>query len=467
MIPAFAGARIVEASTGRVLEAGELRDEIHRASADLQRVPPGVVFIRAARGLPAIVGYLGALDARRPVALLDPATADDLLAGYVGRYLPSAIHPWEGDVPDWAVPLGYRAASIPGLGTALVSGSTGPETHPDLAVLLPTSGSTGDPRFVRLSRAAIEANTNAIVETLGITEADVVVTALPVFYSYGMSVLNTHLAAGATVVLSDDGLASRTFWSVVDEFGVTTLSLVPAHFHILERLRFDPRSHRALRTLTQAGGRLRTESVLDFHDRLRPIGGRLFVMYGQTEGGPRLTTLPPSMLPAKAGSVGLPLPGGSIAIATDSGTTTEPRVAGEVVYRGPNVMMGYALDRADLALGDEMGGELHTGDEGVLDGDGCLTIVGRRNRIAKVSGVRVNLDDIERLLTGPERVVAVSGEDSITIWCEADPEALRKRVVALALDLRLHPSGFEVRQIREVPIMPNGKVDYRRLGALS
>jgi acyl-CoA synthetase (AMP-forming)/AMP-acid ligase II len=213
--------------------------------------------------------------------------------------------------------------------------------------------------------------------------------------------------------------------------------------------------HPSLRTLTQAGGRLRTELVADFAQRMANVGGRLFVMYGQTEATARMTVLPPDRVADKLGSVGLPVPGGSLSIND-----------GEVVYTGPNTMMGYAETGADLSRGDDLGGVLRTGDLGHLDDEGFLFLTGRRKRIGKVFGVRVNLDDVERGLAAYGAVAAVAGDDRLYVFVEgADASAtqvIRKELAAL---LDTHVSGLEVRGVDTLPLLPTGKVDYRRLEA--
>ncbi|WP_432832531.1 AMP-binding protein [Dactylosporangium sp. CA-092794] len=440
------GARLVDAETGRISD-DPVRPEIYDG------VPQGVVFLRATTTVEAVKQYLTAFETGRPLALLDPGLPDDTLADLVERYEPAAVL---GPAPEAGLKGYHRQSDHRWIR------ETPPETapHPDLAVLLATSGSTGDPKLVRLSRRAVLANTAAIIEALGITAADVAISALPFYYSYGMSVLNTHLAAGATFVVEAGGLLGRGFWSAVDRHGVTTLSLVPSQYDMLLRLRFDPARHPALRTLTQAGGRLRPELVREFHGRMAAAGGRLFVMYGQTEAGPRLTTLPAERLADKPGSVGPAVPGGTLGIRLEDGTeTTEPGVRGEVLYRGPNVMLGYAETAADLARGDDQGGLLVTGDLGHLDADGYLFLDGRRKRFGKVSGVRLNLDDLERLLPGP--AAAVAGDDRVLVFVtEGDPAELRR---TLAARLRLHWSGLEVRPIEALPLLRNGKIDYRAL----
>ncbi|GGQ74866.1 AMP-binding protein [Couchioplanes azureus] len=434
-------ARVIDAATGETLDHAA----VAAAAEAFDRSPPGAVFLPMPTELPAVARYLGALRAGRPVALLDPGLAPPVLASWVRRFAPATVAGASAEPP-----AGYRATGGDWVRTSPAAG-----VHADLALLLTTSGSTGDPKLVRLSRSAVRSNAEAIAASLGIGGGDVTVTTLPLFYTYGLSVLHSHLLRGATVVLERTGLAQRAFWTAVDEHGVTSLAAVPYQYEMLRRLRFDPARHPALRTLTQAGGRLRTELVAEFGRRMADAGGRLVVMYGQTEATARMTVLPPERIADRLGSVGLPIPGGSLAIHD-----------GEVVYTGPNTMMGYAESAADLARGDDLHGVLHTGDLGHVDDEGFLFVTGRRKRIGKVFGVRVNLDDVERELAGHGAVAAVAGEDRLHVFVEgADTAAARAIRTELATLLDTHFTGLDVRGVDTLPLLPTGKVDYRSLEA--
>lgn len=390
-------ARVVDAATGEVLTAAHV-DEAARTLHD-----ETLVFLPMPTTVAAVARYLAALRLEKPVVLLDP----------------DADH------------------------TALIERYTTDQVHPDLALLLTTSGSTGDPKLVRLSRGGVLANAGQVADSLGITGDDVAITTLPLFYSYGLSVLHSHLLRGATVILERTGIMRKDFWAAVNEHGVTSMAFVPSQYEMLRRLRFDPAKYPSVRTLTQAGGRLRTELVTEFAAK-----SRLFVMYGQTEAGPRMACLPPSATREKPGSVGVAMPGGAFAIED-----------GEVVYRGPNVMMGYAETAADLARGDDQGGVLRTGDLGRLDDDGFLFITGRIKRIGKVFGVRINLDDVEREFP----VAAVAGDDKLHVFTVGeDTRALRSKIADW---LGTHHTGVDVRAVEALPLLPNGKTDYRALEA--
>ncbi|MEV4562422.1 AMP-binding protein [Nonomuraea sp. NPDC049419] len=428
-------ARLIAAGDPDGVAGEDLARSIRRAAGRFEELPPGPVFCGTRNTLASVFCYLGALEARRPIALLDPELPAAALGELVERFEPSAL-------------IGFTQA-----GGELGRRRTAPDPHPDLGLLLATSGSTGNPKLVRISRAAVLANARAIAVALSLGPHDIAPTSLPLHYSYGLSVLNSHLVAGGTVVLTEAGLLERSFWADLKAHSCTSLAAVPYQYTMLRRLRFDHADYPALTTLTQAGGRLAPELVKEFAAQAE----RFYVMYGQTEATARIAVLPPDRLDDKPGSVGVAVPGGRLEVD-----------GGEVVYHGPNVMMGYAETAADLARGDDLGGVLRTGDLGRLDDEGFLYVTGRTKRIAKVFGTRVNLDDVERLLRGSGPVAATSGDDRVTIWTETlDKPAMALLARQLAAQLRLHWSGFEIRRIDRLPLLPTGKIDYRALESMT
>lgn len=460
------GASLVDAASGDVLAGGGLAGAVGAFGRAYEDVAPGVVFAVTPLSLDGVLRYLGAVDAGRAVALLDPGLSRATVEALVERFTPVVVVGAEG-----APPAGYAVSERPFAGSWVRRSETPPVVpHADLGVLLATSGSTGEAKFARLSWNAVLSNALSIGAALGLDRGEVAVTSLPLFYSYGLSVLNSHLAMGSRVVVADGGVLSRDFWSAVDAHGVTSLAGVPYSYEMLRKIRWSPERHASLRTLTQAGGRLRPDLIEHFAEA---SGGRLTVMYGQTEATARMTVLPPEKLAGKLGSVGPALPGGELLVRGEDGVLTgEAGVTGEVVYRGPNVMMGYAETAEDLARGDDLGGELATGDLGYLDEDGYLWITGRLKRIGKVFGVRVNLDDIERIAreagvaTGP--IAAVADGDRVIVWAEGLAEEDAKALVShVSSEVKLHRTGFQARPIEALPLLPSGKIDYRRLAELA
>ncbi|WP_394614602.1 AMP-binding protein [Lentzea sp. JNUCC 0626] len=457
------GARLVDATGGESLTGDQLRSAVETIGQSYAELPVGVLFARTAVDVPSVLRYLAAFESGRAVALLDAGQDRDVLLELVSRFRPAAVLGEAGEAPE-----GYRAGDAGGPAW-IREAAEGVAPHPDLAVLLPTSGSTGNPKFVRLAKAAVLANAHAIAEVLGIDANEVAPTSLPLHYSYGMSVLNSHLVMGATVVVEPSGVMGRPFWQAVDEHKITSLAGVPYHYEMLKRLRFDPAKYPTLRTITQAGGKLREDLVAEFNEKMLAVGGRMFVMYGQTEAAPRMATVPAAKLAEKIGSAGPALPGGAFSIRLEDGTeTSDADVVGEVLYRGPNVMMGYAESEEELSEADGRSGLLETGDLGRLDADGYLFITGRLKRIGKVFGNRVNLDDLEQMLRGSGldigAAAAVPAGDKVVIWAENCAADTRKAAAkALSEKLHMHVSGFDVRDIDALPLLASGKIDYRSL----
>jgi len=444
------GPRAVLFADGVWHTGDDLRREIDLVSATLITANDGLLLLAMRPDLESVTTYLAALQTGRAVALIDPGAAADVVQRLADVYQPALV----GGVsrPLHGFGLGARRWQMADLPAAPV--------NERIALLLPTSGSTGSPRMVRLSRAAVLSNATSIAETLGISSGEIAPTSLPLFYSYGLSVLNSHLFSGAGVALTFDSILSREFWDTFDQAGCTSLAGVPYSYQILKRLGFAPTDHPTLRTLTQAGGKLAIPFQQHFHELMSSVGGRFYVMYGQTEGTARLAIMPSEELPARWGSVGRPLSPGTIDIVVD-GRTVDRGLEGDVIFSGPNVMDGYADNADDLSLGDELLGHLATGDRGFLDDDGYLWLTGRSKRIAKVFGERVNLDDVESMLRDVGvSAVAVALDDKLVLIAEGEIDlvVLKK---SISSRIGVHSSGVTAMAVDQLPLLPSGKIDYQ------
>ena len=365
------GTRTALISGSEQLTYAELADRVDDAAAALAG-PRRLVLVTASTTVAGLVGYLGALRAGH-VALLAPAGDPATVA--------SLRRTWDPDVV-----LGSDATVI-----AARTGSRH-ELHEDLALLMATSGSTGSPRLVRLARESLDANAAAIADSLDVRPTDRAVTTLPLHYCYGLSVVHSNLLAGAAVLLTDASVTDAGFWSTVREHRATSLHGVPHTFALLERVGLAEMDLPHLRYVTQAGGRLEPAQVRRWASVGERRGWRLVVMYGQTEATARMAYLPPDLAATSPEAIGTAVPGGQLRIddPDDDGV-------GEIVYTGPNVMLGYAHTPADLALGRTVT-ELRTGDLGRRRADGLFQVTGRRSRFVKPFGVRVDLDATETLL---------------------------------------------------------------------
>jgi len=323
--------------------------------------------------------------------------------------------------------------------------------YKDLALLLPTSGSTGSPKFVRLSKENILYNTQSILSYLPINQTDITITSLPLFYSYGLSVLNTHLVSGATVVLTSESLLSKNFWELFKNHNITNLNGVPYHYEILMKLRFFKKEYHTLRFLTQAGGKLSKDIILEVSNYALKNNKEFFVMYGQTEASARISYIDTKRLLKKPNSIGKAIDGIKLTLQ-DS----------ELVVDAKNVMLGYASNIDDLAKGDENKGILHTQDLGYKDEDGDFYITARASRFVKVVGNRINLDDIEKnLLQNSYKCVVIAKDDFILVLTlNDDIEEIKQHLVK---SYKLHHSLVGVKQINSWIVKSNSKIDYKEM----
>lgn len=362
--------------------------------------------------------------------------------------------------------------------------------HPDLALLLSTSGSTGSPKLVRLSHDNILSNAAAIADALGLTAADRGITSLPLHYCYGLSVLHAHLYAGGGVVLSGVSVLEQRLWETVDRHRVTTLAAVPHTLQLIESTGILHQPHPSLRLITQAGGRLAPESVERTALLGRQQGWELAVMYGQTEATARIAVLNPALTLDHPDAVGHPVRGTQVRVDTTVSGADAATGLGELVVQGPGVMMGYALHPDDLACG-QMLRELRTGDLARVDEHGIIHITGRRSSFVKVMGVRVDLGAVEHRLEAEGLIACVTGDDTgLRVAVEPFPTAPDDGFMAppastrspagpdddarpLADQARVlvgEASGLGVAAVQaavlRLPRLPGGKIDRQRCDSL-
>ncbi len=361
---------------------------------------------------------------------------------------------------DQVLPRAYGATWAWDDGRFAPTGRPEPELHPDLRLLLSTSGSTGSPKLVRLSRSNLDSNASAIASYLGLTPDDRAITTLPLDYCYGLSVLHSHLSVGAAVVLTDRSVAEPVLWDLARATGATSFAGVPYTFDLLDAAGWPDLP--TLRRATQAGGRLAPERVRAVAERGRREGWELFVMYGQTEATARMAYLPPALAERHPAAIGVAIPGGALSIEPVDGVVGHPGV-GELVYTGPNVMMGYAHAASDLARGPELT-ELRTGDLARQNDAGLFEVVGRRARFAKLFGQRLDLDRVENLLALDDHEVACAESPDATrlvvaLAGEPDPQAVAEVARTAAAATGLPDHAIAVVPVPEVPRLANGKVD--------
>lgn len=296
----------------------------------------------------------------------------------------------------------------------------------ELALLLTTSGTTGVSKLVRISRDNLRCNTESICEYLEMDETSRAISVLPFSYTYGLSVLHTHLYAGASLLLTKRSVLQKEFWNFFAANEGTSLSGVPFTYDLMEKSGFLKRHYPSLNTMTQSGGKLPVSLQKKYGEYASQHGIRLYLMYGQTEATARISYLPPQDIFRKPGSVGIAIPGGRIQIEKTS------QEEGEIVYSGGNVTMGYAVCREDLDRGDVNHGVLHTGDIGYQDEEGYLYITGRKAAFAKIYGRRINLKELEEQIRERWGIYVCCKEHEQKIWVEY--ETASQEEISLVLE---------------------------------
>lgn len=449
--------------TGDVLTYAELQQLCCDITAKM--TTRGLVFCMCGNSLGALAGYVACVYAHQPAVMLDGNKDTESVLTLQQAYMPRYMWVSEqrmGDFGDCSTIFSYSGYVLLEFETPKA------DYNPELQLLLTTSGSTGSPKLVRLTQKNLLSNAESIAEYLNITADERPITSLPMYYSYGLSVINSHLIKGATILLTDKGVMQKEFWAFAKEEKATSFAGVPYTYEMLRRLRIFRMDLPALTTFTQAGGKLKAELVKEFIEESRKVNKRFIVMYGQTEATARMSYLPEAVALEKYASIGIAIPGGQFAlVAQDGSPILEPDTEGELVYTGANVSMGYAECAADLALGDENQGTLHTGDLAKRDTDGYYYITGRLKRFVKVWGNRCNLDAVEQICKTVTMNCACTGvDDKITIYVTEEGHnaaILEKLTAKTGFNMR----AFEIRVIPDIPKNESGKVQYAELARLA
>ena len=434
-------AAVVDDSRHTVVSYHELSGLVARQSAQLQGATRTLAAVEMGADLGALVGYLSALESGHVVWPYTPDAPADAHRELLRSYEPGIV---------MARHAGYQIVTIAGPAAPL---------HSDLAMILATSGSTGSSKFVRLSHGNLSASAEQTARVLGLQPNDRIVTSLPLHHIYGLSVLHGALAVGATLVLSSHSVLDRRSWDLIERERVTLLPAVPTQLRMMQESHFERRVPSHLRLITISGSSMGAATQRWLTEELIPRRVSICSMYGMTEACGRIAALPPDQFAAHPASVGRAVSGGALAVAP----------SGEIVYRGPNVMLGYARARGDLERGDELVGRLATGDCGSLDAHGNLYVLGRLSRWCKVCDQRVDLDDLEKGLAGAGygAVAMISDDRRIFMFHTelAQGERLAGTLDLLAQSLHLPRGVFVSIHVQEIPRTASGKTSYGALRA--
>ena len=436
--------------SGRSITYGDICDFSQEfAEHLLQR---SLIFILSENCIGSLLGYTAALCNRIVPLVISAATEEGLYNHLYELYQPEYLWMPQSKVEGRKILFSSWDYCLVKTGNKTAS------MYEELSLLLPTSGSTGSPKLVRHSYRNIEANADNVRRLFKLDGTEKAMAILPMHYTMGLSVIASHLLAGATLLLSGRSLLDKGFWATLKE--ATSFTGVPYSYEILTKMRFTRMDLPNLKVITQGGGKL-TEAMWNTLAQYTADKGKQFIAtYGQSECTARMAYLPPELALQKVCSIGIAEPGGQLSIVDDSGNETfEGEAQGEMVYRGENVTLGYATCREDLLNGDENHGVMHTGDLARRDSDGCYFIIGRLKRFLKIYGLRIGLDEVEQM---------IKAEFKTDCYCKGDDEKL----VVLVTDARLQEvlpafieekthlfhQRIEVRVVKEILRNEAGKV---------
>jgi len=337
--------------------------------------------------------------------------------------------------------------------------------HDDLALLLTTSGTTGSLKLVRISYENIKENTRQIINSLNMNSSNIGITILPMNYTYGLSVINTHLFVGGKIVIADKGIYRKEFWDLVTKYKCDSLYGVPYIYEMIIKFGYMKKMPDCVKYLTQAGGYLRQAYKKKIVEFCKDNNIEFYVMYGQTEATARISCMNLTKNTDKIESIGKALDNIECCFNND----------GEMIIKGKNVSLGYAYDYTDLKKGNDNMGVLNTGDVISVDSEGYLYWKGRNDSYGKILGKRINLNDINRKIErdcGICDFVSFINNDKLLIYIEKDifkgqrdlDEDVSKKINRIMHEnTELTDKMYNIRFIDKIPRLENGKVDYKGL----
>ena len=456
----YANNIAVETEQGIKLTYAQLKEDADGIAFEME--PRKFTFCLCQNTLGSLVGYVAFMTHNMPTVLLDASKDSSVIGSLIEHYRPTYIWKPNNSHTDISesteIILKYEDYQL------VKTTYEEYEINPDVSLCLTTSGTTGSPKLVKLTEENLRSNAESIAEYLKITETERAITSLPMYYSFGMSVINSHLIKGATLLLTDKAVIQREFLNFLKDGKATSIAGVPYTYEMLRRLRFLKMDLPDLKTMIQAGGKLNANIVKEYVENAQQTGKEFIVMYGQTEAAPRMSYLPFDKALEKYASIGIAIPGGKLSLrdVNDKEIAT-PDTDGELIYEGPNVCMGYAECIEDLAKGDENHGVLHTGDVARFDSDGYFYITGRMKRFVKVWGNRCNLDATEQLVKSITTACACVGvDDKITLF--VTQEGLEEKIKNYLVEKTgLNIRAFEVKVVDDIPTLPSGKLDYQTM----
>lgn len=434
---------------------------IHNSEKFLKNIKDrSLVFLLSGNNFETIVSYIGLLKSNCVIVFINENTNFQSLKKLINIYKPHYIFGKKKKIKflaNYILCFSYFDYSL-----LQIKKENKIKIHDQLKIMMPTSGSTGSEKYVRLSEINLVSNTKSIIRYLKINQNDVAITTLPISYVYGLSIINTHLHQGSSIVLNNQTILSKKFWKILNELKVTNFNGVPYIYEILDRLKFESLDFQNIRYFTQAGGKLNNYLSNKFINYCKKNNKKFYTMYGSAEATARMSYVPWKYATKKIGSVGLPISGGKFWLEKNKKKINKSNVEGELVYSGKNVSMGYALNINDLSKGDNNHGILRTGDIAKKDSNNYYYIVGRKDRYVKIFGNRVNLFELEQIIfkLNTKSVCFLNDTNKIDIYVTINKKKNNEIIKLLNKYTDLHSTVFKIINVKSLPLNKNLKISY-------
>ncbi|MFL5747279.1 MAG: AMP-binding protein [Niastella sp.] len=413
----------------------------------------GLVFIYSDNGIGSIEVLLNFLNSQFTVVLLSTQLHPSFKQNLEALYTPYYIFD-----PGRVAAFGYNSVAASD-SIQLLKRKVPAEylIHSRIKLLLSTSGSTGSPKFVKLSNDNLVQNAWSILDYMPIKKTDVVPLNVPIVFVFGLSIFTTNCMAAGAILCTNKDILQPDFWTDFTKYNCSTIGGVPYVYEMLQRIGFFKKDHPGLRYMTQTGGILNQALRQEIVRYVTTYNKQFIAQYGQTEAAGRMAWLPQDQLLTKAASIGRPIKNGRFEIDAETS---------ELIYYGPNVFGGYANSPADLSSWNETD-KLYTGDVARQDEEGYYYITGRIKRIIKLFGSRLNLDEVELILKnalGGQTVVCTGINDKYLLVSHVNDQLEAEPIKQILKEkLNIHPTVVQVKFLPTMPLTPNGKIDYPAL----
>ncbi len=425
-----------------------------------------LILILCNNSLGSIISYLFCLYSNHVVILIDKKISDYEFKRLIILYKPNYI------ISEDLRSLKNEKKIVPKIkifgSNIYFTNSKNVKLKTDLQLLLPTSGSMSASKFVKLSKSNLYKNTVSIIKYLKLNQKDITITNMPFFYSYMLSIINTHLHIGGSIVISKDSIVQKKFWDIYSKNKITSFNGVPYVYELLFKIGINKILKKNLRYITQAGGKLDEKLKLKLWEILRKKNIELFVMYGQTEASPRISYIKNKDLILKRESIGKSIEGVKMFLRNDKKQKIlTPYLKGNIYCTGKNIMLGYSKNFRDLNNQKNLK-ELNTGDIGFFDKDKYFFIKSRSKRISKIYGIRLDLEELEeKLLNYGIKIISVSNDKKIGIFYNPSKKISLKKIKQKVEKITNQSSDiFSFTKLKDIPRTTNQKIDFNKLKKL-